>query len=106
FLDPPLPQAPPHAARRRALWRVFRQEVGGADLPAAEEHDFVERLRSSVARMSASARNPGAALASPADPGVASLTRATAGTLWQSGHTLLRNVAAARRRLLPFVAQA
>ena len=42
--DQALPQAPPHAARRRALRRVLRQEMGNADLSAVEEHDPVERL--------------------------------------------------------------
>ena len=42
---PPLSQAPPHAARRRALRRVLGQEVGSADLSAAEERDPGERLR-------------------------------------------------------------
>ena len=41
---PPLSQAPPHAARRRPLRRVLRQEVGDADLSAAEERDPGERL--------------------------------------------------------------
>ena len=43
-----LPQAPPHAARRRPLRRVLRQEVGSADLSAVEEHDPVERMSRAV----------------------------------------------------------
>ncbi len=46
--DQALPQAPPHAARCRALRRVFRQEVGNADLSAVEEHDPVERMSRAV----------------------------------------------------------
>ena len=52
---PALPQAPPHAARRRPLRRVLRQEVGSADLSAAEERDFVERLS---ARLTPPSRPP------------------------------------------------
>ena len=39
-----LPQAPPHAGRRRPLRRVQRQALGAADLPAGEERHFVERV--------------------------------------------------------------
>jgi polyhydroxyalkanoate depolymerase len=41
---PPVSQAPPHAARRRPLRRVLGQEVGDADLSAAQERDPGERL--------------------------------------------------------------
>ena len=39
-----LPQAPPHAGRRRPLRRVLRQRLGEPDLSDGEERHFAERL--------------------------------------------------------------
>jgi polyhydroxyalkanoate depolymerase len=39
-----VPQAAPHAGRRRSLWRLFRQDLAKPDLPDGEERYFAERL--------------------------------------------------------------
>ncbi len=45
-----LPQAPPHAGRRRPLWRVLRQALGEPGLSDRQERHLVERLRTAAPR--------------------------------------------------------